>query len=165
MTIYSDLNILSLASLPALTFNALPNPPNTNTQPACIKVRDSFQIFSSSTREVNNYVEFTCNGQTAMIATLGKFEPNLDNPLRIDFDHYHTFVNALDPRGVKGAKGNAFLEHHETVELREALNLNPDQRLKKDLIAKAWVDISYIDESADLRVVRFGSRFYILQRV
>lgn len=164
-TVYSDLNILSLSTLPSLTYNALPDPSVPGTEPATVKVQDVYQAFSSTKKWYNNHVEFHCNGQIATIATLGKHEPCLENPLRINFEFYKTFVNGLDASGVKGAKEQQLLEHHESSDLRQALKLNSEQKLEKDLAAKAWVDISYIDESADLRVMRFGTRFYVLERV
>ena len=47
-TVYSNLDILNLRTLPNLTFNALPDPSSTYTEPAILQVQDSYQVFSST---------------------------------------------------------------------------------------------------------------------
>ena len=74
-------------------------------------------------------------------------------------------MSALDTSGVKGASEQRLLEYFENKDLRQALKLDSEKKLEKNIMVKSWADISYIDESGDLRVMRHGSRFYILERV
>lgn len=169
-TLYSTLPIKSMSSVASLTYNGLPSPQNPENN-LSVEVLDVFQVVDSSRRAYDNYVEFVTKTQEpqlkGVIATIGTFAGDSDENRRLQIEFQESYVRSVDMnKGFEQTPLSDLRPFKECAQLREAMKLNRDQSLFKEMKYKGYSDVTYIDTSGDLRIMRGAAGgMYILERV
>jgi PAP_fibrillin len=168
-TLYSTLPIKSMNSISGLTYNSIPTPANPDNN-LTVEVLDVFQIIDSIKNTYDNYIEYVMKHEDSsikgVIATMGTFTGDNEEKLRLQIEFLETFINLIDTNlGFANSPVPSLKQFHDDKLLRNAMKLNEEQSLRKEMKYKGYSDVTYIDSSADLRIMRgAGGGLYILER-
>jgi hypothetical protein len=154
LTIYTSLKVVQAAtSLAALTYGALPIPGVE------VNVKKIYQMLDCGRGFYDNLVEFETTASPARVgalSTLGSFTGDAvkQGRLQVVFSDMHLHPLSRDPRVIAVCP-----------ELQASLGIQPDQPLQSPLKLDCYVDVSYLDEDGDLRLMRGNAgNLYVLQR-